>query len=96
MPIGVSKISIAGYHLFTNFDADLSDLGKNGCREIAIYVAECLHPFWVSYPSDLNEHFGLTNLWTIMKTYLLVTSTTAHNQISLLVLMICAALLFSC
>ena len=59
LPIGVSRISIAGYHLFTNFDADLSDLGKSGCRGVAIYVAECLHPFQVSYPSGLNEHLWI-------------------------------------
>ena len=59
MPIGVSRISIAGYHLFTNFDADLSDLGKSGCRGVAIYVAECLHPFQVSYPSGLIEHLWI-------------------------------------
>jgi len=47
------------YHLFTNFDADLSDLGKSGCRGIAIYLAECLHPFQVSYPSGINEYLWI-------------------------------------
>ena len=59
LPIGVSRIAIAGYHLFNNFDADLSDLGKSGCRGIVIYVADCLHPFQVSYPSGLNEHLWI-------------------------------------
>ena len=59
LPIGVSRIFIPGYHLFTNFDANLPDLGKSGCRGIAIYVVECLHPLQVSYQSGLNEHLWI-------------------------------------
>ena len=58
------------------------------------YVAECLHPLQVSYPSGLNEHLwiniSLDNNENLL--YLLVTSTVVHHRISLLVLMICATL----
>ena len=45
--------------MFINFDADLPDLGKSGCRGIAIYVVERLHPLQVSYQSGLNEHLWI-------------------------------------
>ena len=49
LPIGVPRISIPGFHQFTNFDPDLLDLGKSSCRGIVVYVAECLQPLQVSY-----------------------------------------------
>ena len=59
LPIAVPRISIPGFHLFTNFDPDLSDLGKSGCRGIVVYVAECLQPLQVSYQSSFRKNLCL-------------------------------------
>ena len=53
--------------------------------------------FKVSYPSGLNEHMWINiSLDNNENLYLLVTSSVAHHQISLLVLMICATFLIMC
>jgi len=97
-PIGVFRISIAGYHLFTNFDADLSDRGKVVVEELPSKWLNVCILFRFSIQVVPMSICGLMFLWVIMKTYLLVhvTSTVVHHRISLLVLMICATFLIKC
>ena len=61
LPIGLPSISIPGFLLFTNFDPNLSHLGKSGYRglQLAVYVADYLQPTQVTYHSTFKEH-----LWT--------------------------------
>ena len=44
-------LSIPDYHLFTNFDPDLFDLGKSGSRGIVAYVADYLQCMQISFQS---------------------------------------------
>ena len=57
--IGLPSISIPGFLQFTNFDPNLSHLGKSGYRGLAVYVADYLQPTQVTYHSTFKEH-----LWT--------------------------------
>ena len=59
LPIGLPSISIPGFLLFTDFDPNLSHLGKWGYKGLAVYVADYLQPTQVTFYSTYKEH-----LWT--------------------------------
>ena len=55
LPIGLLRISIPVYHLFTNFDPGFCDLGKSGSRGIVVYVANYLQCMQTSFQSTFSE-----------------------------------------
>ena len=46
LPIGIPRLSIRGFQLFTNFDPNLCDLGKSGYRGLAVYIRVCDKVLW--------------------------------------------------
>ena len=59
LPIGIPRLFIRGFQLFTNFDPNLCDLGKSGYRGLAVYVADHLQPTQVTYHSTFREQLWI-------------------------------------
>ena len=59
LPIGLSRLTIPQYHLFSNFNPENSDLGKSGCRGMVVYVAVHLQSMEVSFPGTFNEQLWI-------------------------------------
>ena len=63
LPIAPALLAVPGYHLFTNFDLNATNLGSSGIRGICVYVRDCLQATEIAYTDALS----IEQLWIKIK-----------------------------